>query len=115
LTGEPTPIAKTEIERSMEHVPFDPKLHSSFVICAGTEILEAGEGGTDLGLVLSTGSYTEKGALLSEVFAYGSRKTAYDDEVKIVLSILLVEAAILLSMVFNWLGEQWVYAWFYGT
>jgi P-type Ca2+ transporter type 2C len=114
LTGEPNPIPKIAIDSSMANVPFELRRHSTFVISAGTEILEAGGSGLDLGLVLSTGSYTSKGALLADVFSYGSRKTMFDDEIKIVLSILLVEAVILLSMVFHWLGGQWMYAWFFG-
>jgi magnesium-transporting ATPase (P-type) len=114
LTGEPTPVGKSEIEISMEGLRYDPKRHSSFTVSAGTEILEAGEPGTGRGLVLSTASYTDKGDLLADVFAYGRHKAMFDDEIVIILSVLTVEAVIFVSLIFSWLGEQWVYAWFYG-
>jgi hypothetical protein len=34
--------------------------------------------------------------------------------VKVVIFILVLEAMFLLGMVFHFLQDQWVYAWFYG-
>jgi cation-transporting ATPase 13A3/4/5 len=77
--------------------------------------LKLQEGEKDLGLVLKTGSFTTKGELLTDVLSYERHKFKFDDEVKIVLFILLLEAVVLLGLVFYFLQDQWVYAWFYGT
>lgn len=114
LTGEATPVVKAEIDSTMSENLYDPQLHKSHTLSAGTEILEVGESENDLGLVLTTGSFTTKGQLLTEVLAYQRHKFKFDDEVKIVLIILVLYAIFLLCMVFYFLKEQWVYAWFYG-
>jgi magnesium-transporting ATPase (P-type) len=114
LTGEATPIVKTGIDPAMQTVTFNQTKNKSNVISAGSEILEVGETGRDLGLVLNTGSFTTKGELLTEVLSYQRHKFKFDSEVKIVLLILVLEAIFLLSMVMFFLKEQWVYGWFYG-
>jgi len=114
LTGEATPVTKTELDPSMKRLTYNASLHKSNTLSAGTVVIEAREGEKDLGLVLKTGSFTTKGELLTEVLSYERHKFKFDDEVKIVLFILLLEAILLLGLVFYFLQDQWVYAWFYG-
>ena len=115
LTGEATPVTKTELDPSMKSMTYNASLHKSNTISAGTVVIETREGNQDLGLVLKTGSFTTKGELLTEVLSYERHKFKFDDEVKIVLFILLLETILLLGLVFYFLQDQWVYAWFYGT
>jgi magnesium-transporting ATPase (P-type) len=115
LTGEATPIVKKSIDPAMKNVTYVPNLHKANTISAGTEILQVKEDGMDVALVIKTGSFTAKGELLTEVLSYQRHKFLFDDEVKVVLAILLLEALVLLSLVFYFLQGQWVYAWFYGT
>ena len=114
LTGEATPVTKTELDPSMKSVTYKASLHKSNTLSAGTVVIEAQEGEKDLGLVLKTGSFTTKGELLTDVLSYERHKFKFDDEVKIVLFILLLEAIVLLGLVFYFLQDQWVFAWFYG-
>lgn len=115
LTGEATPVVKTEIDPTMAGASYDPQLHKSITLSAGTEVLETNEAGNDLGLVLLTSSFTTKGKLVTDVLSYQRHKFKFDDEVKIVLGILILEAIVLLALVFIFIDEdQWVYAWFYG-
>jgi P-type Ca2+ transporter type 2C len=114
LTGEATPITKSEIDSSIKSVMYDENVHQSSTIYAGTEILEVRKGSKELGLVTKTGSFTSKGELLSEVLSYQRHKLKFDDEVMIVIAILVMEAIILVSLVYYFLDDQWVYAWFYG-
>jgi magnesium-transporting ATPase (P-type) len=115
LTGEATPVGKGQIDRMMDNVKYNPKRHSAVTISAGTEILEVSENGWDIALVLSTGSSTSKGKLLADVYSYRRQQFIFADDVNIILLILVLEATVLLALVFKWLGEQWEYAWFYGT
>jgi magnesium-transporting ATPase (P-type) len=119
LTGEANPVVKEAIDPLLSKQKYDPFRHKTYTLSAGTEILEISdeEGkNNDLGLVLGTGSFTSKGRLLSDVLAYQRHKLRFDDEVKIVLCILVLEAIFLVGMVFFFIDEdQWVYAWFYGT
>lgn len=115
LTGEATPILKIEIDPTMSKTVYDPKTHRSLTISAGTEILEVGGHENDLGLVMTTGSFTSKGKLLTEVLSYQRHKFKFDDEVKFILVLLVIEAFILFGLVCYFLKDQFVYAWMYGT
>lgn len=117
LTGEANPVVKGAIDPTLSNERYDPFRHKTFVLSAGTEMLEVTDGEKkNLGLVLSTGSFTSKGRLLSEVLAYQRHKFKFDDEVKLVLCILVMEAFVLVGLVFFFIeADQWVYAWFYGT
>jgi magnesium-transporting ATPase (P-type) len=114
LTGEATPVTKTELDPSTKSVSYSSTLHKSNTMSAGTVVIEVREGEKNLGLVLKTGSFTTKGELLTDVLSYERHKFKFDDEVKLVLFILLLEAILLLGLVFYFLQDQWVYAWFYG-
>jgi P-type Mg2+ transporter len=114
LTGEATPVGKSEFDRTMKSMTYCPRVHKANTISAATTILEVGGNGKQLGLILKTGSFTTKGALLSDVLSYERHPLKFDDEVKIVLIILVLEAIFLLGIVFYFLQNQWVFAWFYG-
>jgi magnesium-transporting ATPase (P-type) len=105
---------KTEADPAMKSVTYNPDRHKSNTISAGTSILEVGESEKELGLVLKTGSFTTKGELLSDVLSYQRHRFQFDDEVKVVLFILVLEAIFLIGLVFYFLQDQKVYAWFYG-
>ena len=114
LTGEANPVTKIELDPSTKSATYNVNLHKSNTISAGTVVIEVREDEKNLGLVLKTGSFTTKGELLTDVLSYERHKFKFDDEVKVVLFILLLEAILLLGLVFYFLQDQWVYAWFYG-
>lgn len=117
LTGEVHPIAKVALDPATSDSIYDPRKNKSSTLWAGTTILECGEGqGTDgdLAIVTKTGSFTAKGELLSDVLSYERHKFKFDTEVKLVLAILVVEAAVLLGIVFRFIEDNWEYAWFYA-
>lgn len=106
LTGEANPVVKMPVESSMHDAIYDMKYHKIHTLCAGTTIVECGENRQELGLVLSTGSFTTKGKLLSDVLSYQRHKFKFDDEVKVVLFILLLQGIFLVTMVFHFLQDQ---------
>lgn len=117
LTGEVHPIAKSALDPAHAELTYDVKRNKSSTISAGTSILECGESPGiegDLAIVTKTGSFTAKGELLSDVLSYERHKFKFDTEVKLVLIILVIEAAILLSIVLTVLQDLWVYNWFYA-
>lgn len=117
LTGEVHPIAKKALDFTHADRTYDMKVNKSSTISAGTSILECGEGAGikgDLAIVTKTGSFTAKGELLSDVLSYERHKFKFDTEVKLVLFILVIEAAIMLSIVLTVLEDLWVFNWFYA-
>jgi magnesium-transporting ATPase (P-type) len=114
LTGEATPVFKSPIDVNMKKVAYCPLVHKANTISAGTVILEVADDGSDLALVLATGSFTTKGKVLTDILSYERHKFQFDDEVKVVLAILLCQAIVFISLIFHFLRDQWVYAWFYG-
>jgi magnesium-transporting ATPase (P-type) len=117
LTGEVHPIAKSALDPAHADLTYDMKRNKSSTISAGTSIVECGESPGiqgDLAIVTKTGSFTAKGELLSDVLSYERHKFKFDTEVKLVLIILVIEAAIMLSIVLTVLEDIWVYNWFYA-
>ena len=114
LTGESTPVVKTVLDTAARNVEYNGLRHKGNTIMAGTEVLELDEDEKCLGLVMKTGSFTGKGELLSEVLSYERHKLKFDDDVKLVLFILLIEMIVLVSLVFMFLNDDWVFSWFYG-
>jgi cation-transporting P-type ATPase 13A2 len=128
LTGEATPVEKTPPDATLGSATYVSTRHSYCTISAGTDILEVnnvskghatgasreGDQMRPLALVITTGSFTAKGDLLTQVLSFERHKFVFDDQVKIVMAILLLEAAALVTIVFYWLEDQWVFAWFYG-
>lgn len=117
LTGEVHPIAKSALDPANAELTYDMKKNKSSTISAGTSIVECGDGPGiegDLAIVTKTGSFTAKGELLSDVLSYERHKFKFDTEVKLVLMILVIEAAIMLSIVLTVLQDVWVYNWFYA-
>ena len=115
LTGEATPVLKVEVDPATRDETYSQTQHKLFTISAGTEIMEVDDNGKDLGLVITTGSFTAKGELLTDVLSYQRHKFKFDNEVQLVLFILAVEAIIMISLVFHFLKDDWVYSWFYGN
>jgi P-type Ca2+ transporter type 2C len=113
LTGEATPVSKQALEVSMANATFSSKHHAANTILAGTDIQEADEDG--LAFVVATGSFTKKGDLLTDVLSYERHKPLFEHVVQLVVILLAVETAILIGLVFDWLGSNWVQAYFYGT
>lgn len=114
LTGESTPVVKTALDAAGGKIVYDALRHKGNTIFAGTEVLELDENEKSLGLIMKTGSFTGKGELLSEVLSYERHKHKFDDDVKLVLFILLMEMIVLVSLVFLFLNDDWVFSWFYG-
>jgi magnesium-transporting ATPase (P-type) len=114
LTGESTPVVKTALDAAGRDVAYDRMKHRGNTIMAGTYVLELDEDEKCLGLIMTTGSFTGKGELLSEVLSYERHKFKFDDDVKIVTFILLIEMIIMVSLVFMFLNDDWVFSWFYG-
>lgn len=115
LTGESHPICKMELDSALSKTEYDPVRHKNHTIFAGTEIIETGDNGSDLGLCLSTGSFTRKGMLLTDILSYQRAQFLFDDEIKIVLMILFLQATFYITMVFQWQSDQFVFAFFYGV
>ncbi|KAL3780294.1 hypothetical protein HJC23_001335 [Cyclotella cryptica] len=117
LTGEVHPVAKIPLDPANSGQVYNTKMCKSSTISAGTTVLECG-GGDEynvLAIVTQTGSFTSKGELLSDVLSYERHQFKFDTEVKLVLFILLVEMAILVSVVLHFIEDHWVYAWFYAV
>jgi magnesium-transporting ATPase (P-type) len=114
LTGESTPVVKTSLDVAGRKLPYDRMKHKGSTVMAGTEIIEVDDDDKCLGLVMTTGSYTGKGELLSEVLSYERHRFKFDDDVKLVLFILLIEMIVMVSLVFMFLNDDWVFSWFYG-
>jgi magnesium-transporting ATPase (P-type) len=114
LTGEGTPVKKKAINIRNLGEKYVLRDHSTITISAGTHILEVDEEGANFALVLATSSYTTKGKLLTEFLAYRAKSAFFNEEVQIVFLALLVQAMTMASLVFVWMSDQLVYAWFYG-
>ena len=117
LTGEVHPIAKRPLDPANSHLTYNLKENKSSTLSAGTTISECGDGPGaegDLAIVTKTGSFTAKGELLSDVLSYERRKFKFDDEVKKVLAILVVEAIVMVVLVCFFIKDNWVYSWFYA-
>ena len=117
LTGEVHPVAKLPLDPSIRESSYDKKAFKSCTISAGTTVLECAEGESFdgvLAICTETGSFTAKGELLSDVLSYERHQFKFDTEVKLVLFILLVEMAVLVSVVLHVIEDHWVYAWFYA-
>jgi magnesium-transporting ATPase (P-type) len=117
LTGEVHPIVKTPLDPANSELTYDLKTNKSSTLSAGTTISECGDGPRtegDLAIVTKTGSFTAKGELLSNVLSYQRHKFKFDDEVKIVLAILVVEGIVLVTLTMLIIEDDWVYSWFYS-
>jgi predicted P-type ATPase len=116
LTGEATPVAKTEIDPTEgKDKVYDPKIHKRYTIFAGTNILESNGDDKDLAVVTHTGTFTAKGELLRDILFYERHRFKFDVEVELVVAILLCYALVASAITLVILGEsEWVYGWFYA-
>jgi magnesium-transporting ATPase (P-type) len=111
LTGEKTPVSKEAIKEEQLATKYNAKDHASTTIWAGTEIIEVET--SCLALVLATGSFTAKGKLLADVFYNQQRKHMFENDAKVVLGLLIVEACAIGSLMFLWLTGGWVDSFFF--
>ena len=115
LTGEVHPISKIPLDPAHSTTLYNTRTHKTSTISAGTTILECGGGrgisDGDLAVVTETGSFTAKGELLCDVLSYQRHKFKFDTEVKLILAILVVEAIMMLALVFRVIEDNWVYSW----
>jgi magnesium-transporting ATPase (P-type) len=100
LTGEATPVAKTAIDHTVSDIMYNSKDHASNTIFAGTHIEQAG--GSDLAIVVATGSFTAKGGLLTEIFAFEGHKPLFEEDLRIVVMILMAETIFLWTPMLRW-------------
>jgi magnesium-transporting ATPase (P-type) len=116
LTGEATPVAKTEIDPTEgKDKLYDPKFHKRYTIFAGTTVLESNGDDEDLAVVTHTGTFTAKGELLRDILFYERHRFKFDVEVELVVAILLCYAVVASTVTLAILGEsEWVYGWFYA-
>lgn len=112
LTGETSPINKTQLENTEGRQIYDPVTFKKNTIFAGTTINEVGS--SSLAVITQTGSYTTKGELLRDILSYHRHVFKFDIEVELVILILFVWAVICFSIVVWMLEDSPVYSWFYG-
>jgi magnesium-transporting ATPase (P-type) len=113
LTGESTPMAKTAVDPADSAKTFDTTTLKKHIIYAGTTILETDEA-HNTAVVVNTGSYTNKGELLRNVFSYKRHQFKFDTEVSVVITILFFYAIFGFATVVVFVRYSPVYAWFYG-
>jgi P-type E1-E2 ATPase len=114
LTGEGTPVIKKAVDAAHGDTKYNQKRHAASTISAGTHVLEIDESQQAIALVMATSSLTTKGKLLTDVFSYRRKISIFDEEATIVFCILLVQAVVMIALIFYWLSDQLVYAWYYG-
>lgn len=115
LTGESVAVSKSKLDVATRNDDFKESENKQYTLYAGTSVLETGDMGKERALVIATGSFTKKGQLLSDILSYQRHKFQFDHEVNFVLLLLMMEAIVLIIMVFNFLGGQFVFAWFYSN
>jgi P-type E1-E2 ATPase len=113
LTGEATPQVKLAVnDASDPNIKYRPYIHKRHTVSAGTSILEAEEA---TALVMKTASYTAKGELLREIFAFRRHSFKFDTEVYIVLAILCLIAIVGFTFVIIVMKDDGAVAgWFYA-
>eukprot|EP00934_Nitzschia_sp_Nitz4_P008467 Nitzschia sp. Nitz4//scaffold97_size77645//7752//12969//NITZ4_005511-RA/size77645-processed-gene-0.50-mRNA-1//-1//CDS//3329560635//8457//frame0 len=112
ITGEATPVGITPMDATLGKDFYSRLLHKRNTLLAGTTVLESDE--SALAIVLSTASFTARGELLREIMSYKRHQFKFDVEVPIVITILFFYAIFGFAMTFYFIGEQFIYGWFYG-
>lgn len=111
LTGESNHVGKVAIDPNIGNEEYDDKRHKRNTIFAGTTILETDE---TRAIVIKTGSFTSKGELIRDIYSFSRHKFKFDVEVPIVITILFFYAIFAFTMTNYFLGDQFVYGFFYG-
>jgi magnesium-transporting ATPase (P-type) len=110
LTGESNPIPKSAVDPNDDRALFArQKRHT---LQAGTTVVESDDHA--YAVVTHTGSFTTKGELLREIFAFQRHQFKFDVEVPVVLMILFLYTVIAFSIVVANLRYSIEFAWFYG-
>jgi predicted P-type ATPase len=111
LTGEANPIGKNALDPNLAKELYSDKSHKKNTIFAGTTILEADNARA---IVSGTSSYTSRGELIRDIFAYRRQKFKFDSEVPIVVTLLFFVGCVGWGLAWKWTGEVFVYGYFYG-
>ena len=113
LTGEAHPVGKVAFDASMAKEEFNEHSpNKRNTIFAGTSVIESDE--SSRAIVLKTASYTARGELIRDIFAYRRNLFKFDTEVPIVVAILFFYACFGWGFAYHWTGEDFEYGWFYG-
>jgi len=114
LTGEATPVAKTQLDPAEVNSVYSEKVHKKNTIFAGTTIIGNENNANHIALVTKTGSFTSKGELLRDILFYERHRFKFDVELELVLLILVVYAAVSFGVTVSFYNETPVYSFFYG-
>jgi len=111
LTGEANHVGKVAVDPTAGSEVYNDKRHKRNTIFAGTTILET-EG--TRAIATKTGSFTSKGELIRDIYSFNRHTFKFDVEVPIVLTILFFYAIFAFTMTNYFIGDQFVYGFFYG-
>eukprot|EP00917_Polyrhabdina_sp_WS-2016_P005168 GHVP01011723.1.p1 GENE.GHVP01011723.1~~GHVP01011723.1.p1 ORF type:complete len:1138 (+),score=180.72 GHVP01011723.1:31-3414(+) len=114
LTGEPNPVPKIPLEPHEK--PYTKAGEDAkFTLYSGTscQATTAGPSGKTLGVVVSTGSHTDKGRLVRNILYPAPMTFKFDQHWKVVFVLLMFKAVIVMILIF-WLINWGIDAWYYG-
>lgn len=111
LTGEANYVGKVAIDPSDGSDQYDVKKHKRNTVFAGTTILESDE---TRAIVTQTSSFTLKGEMIRDIYSFSRHQFKFDVEVPIVITILFFYAIFAFFITNFFIGDQWVYGFFYG-
>lgn len=111
LTGEANFVGKVAIDRATGDDEYNEIRHKRSLIFAGTTILETEE---TRALVIKTASFTARGQLIRDIYSFRRHKFKFDVEVPIVITILFFYAIFAFIITNHFIGDQFVYGFFYG-
>ncbi|KAI9216889.1 hypothetical protein BC828DRAFT_409004 [Blastocladiella britannica] len=111
LTGESRPIRKFPAPDSDSAV-LDNAHHKRHILLAGTGVLQADEGA--YGLVLKTNVATSRGVLIQKMLHPTPIRFVFDEQLKVVLSVMLIWGVICFSLVMYFMGPAQISSWFYS-
>ena len=95
LTGESMPVRKAEVPQTAG--TYDTKSGEKHTLFAGTKLLQADSEGS-MAVVTQTGIRTAKGDLVSAILYPATMVFEYDEELKIIFTLLSLYAAVLFGI-----------------
>jgi predicted P-type ATPase len=111
LTGEANYVGKVAIDPNIGNDEYDIKKHKRSSVFAGTTILESDE---TRAIVTKTSSFTARGEMIRDIYSFNRHQFKFDVEVPIVITILFFYAIFAFFITNYFIGDQWVYGFFYG-
>lgn len=120
LTGEAMPVHKVSLDPTQNDMQYNKVDHKKSTLRSGTTVLQGAvwddsyQSPSTVGIVLYTGSNTLKGRDVVDILLKPPPLFKFDVQVKFVVLILLAYAIVMFSLTLHFLGEDPVYAWFYG-